>query len=528
MTTAYPAPHVTAFEGIRRIASGSPSLVAAKVRDVLSKGEAAPVLVFDDLTGIQIDLDLRQLPGKAPAMPAQELMKPRSAGRPRLGVVAREVTLLPRHWDWLAQQRGGGSAALRRLIDQARRQGVSEEAMRAAREAVYRFMTAMAGNAPGYEEALRALFAGNAGRFSSLTSEWPVDVREHIWRLAPAAFGFASFPLDGVIPFAKREVVLHATSTAFGAAEIESAERITKGESGAGIFKITVNGVGYLLRIEGPRDGLRDPVRQYTCMRIAAEAGVAPRVIYANADHGVAITGYIRSKPVQTKRAREESLRAVITAVKRLHAAPLFPALVDYLEGVGMLIRRCQATGILPEKILTKYLKFYEELAAVYPRRNAELVSSHNDLNPGNVLFGSEQAWLVDWEAAFAADQYVDLAALANFFAESESDKDVILQSYFGAATSDVHRARLFLMQQVNRIFYAVVTLNFVAAARPGTKLKANDFKKAKLSDLREGGGQVFTLETKILRACALLNDVAQDCQSSKFRKAIALMKISI
>src|SRR5579863_7963393 len=109
MTTAYPAPHVTAFEGIRRIASGSPSLVAAKVRDVLSKGEAAPVLVFDDLTGIQIDLDLRQLPGKAPAMPAQELMKPRSAGRPRLGVVAREVTLLPRHWDWLAQQRGGGS-----------------------------------------------------------------------------------------------------------------------------------------------------------------------------------------------------------------------------------------------------------------------------------------------------------------------------------------------------------------------------------------------------------------------------------
>ena len=525
--TAFPPSQVTAFAGIRRIASGSPSLVAAKVREVLSKGEAAPVLVFDDLTGMQIDLDLRQLPDNAPAMPAQERMEPRTAGRPRLGVVAREVTLLPRHWDWLGQQRGGGSAALRRLIDQARRQSVGEEAMRAAREAVYRFMTAMAGNAPRYEEALRALFAGDAGRFSSLISEWPTDVREHIWSLAPAAFGFASSPLDGVIPFAKREAVLQATATAFGAAEIESAERITKGASGAGIFKITVDRVEYLLRIEGPPDGLRDPARQYACMRLAAEAGVAPRVIYANAGHGVAIIGYIRSRPVQTKRAREESLRAVVSAVKRLHAAPLFPALVEYLEGVAMLIRRCQATRILPKKILAKYLKMYEELAAVYPRRNTELVSSHNDLNPGNVLFGNEQVWLVDWEAAFAADQYVDLAALTNFFAESEGDKEVILQSYFGVATSDGHRARLFLMQQLNRIFYAMVILNFVAAARPETKLTASDIKESKFSEVRGELGQVSTLEIKILLACALLNDVAQDCQSSKFREAVALMKIS-
>ena len=331
----------------------------------------------------------------------------------------------------------------------------------------------------------------------------------------------------GSFPWAKLEAVLHATSTAFGAAEIESAERITNGASGAGIFKIMVNRVQYLLRIEGPPDGLRDPARQYTCMRIAAEAGVAPRVIYANADHGVAITGYIQSKPVQAKRPREETLRAVVSVVKRLHATPLFPGLVEYVEGVGMLIRRCQATSILPEKTFAKYLKFYEELAAVYPRRDTELVSSHNDLNPGNVLFGSEQVWLVDWESAFAADRYVDLAVLANFFAESESDKEVILRSYFGAATSDVHRARLWVMQQVNRIFYAMVILNFVAAARPETKLTASDIKEASFSVVRGQLGQISKLETKLLLACALLKDVAQDCQNSKFREAAALVKIS-
>ncbi len=526
MTTDNPPSQVTAFAGTRRIASGSPTLVAARMREILRRDEAAPILVFDDWTGRQIDLDLRQIPDRPPAT-AQETMKPRTAGRPKLGVVAREVTLLPRHWDWLDRQKGGGSAALRKLIDQARPQSVGEEAMSAAREAVYRFMTAMAGDAPGYEEALRALFAGDADRFSSFTSEWAADVREHVWRLAPAAFGFASSPLDGVIPFTKREAVLQATSASFGTAEIESAERITKGASGAGIFKITVDGAEFLLRIEGPPDGFRDPARQYTCMRIAAEAGVAPRVIYANAVHCVAITDYIRSKPAQPKRAREESLRAVVAAVKRLHAAPLFPPLVDYMEGVGILMRRCQATGILPKEIFAKYLKIYQELTAVYPRRDVHLVSSHNDLNPGNVLFGNGQAWIVDWEAAFAADQYVDLAALTNFFAESESDKEIILQSYFGADPSDSHRARLFLMQQVNRIFYAMVILNFVAAARPEAKLTASHIKEAKFSEVRGELGQVSTVEIKILLACALLNEVAQDRQTSKFRQAVALMKIS-
>jgi thiamine kinase-like enzyme len=527
MATAYAPPEVTAFEGIRRIASGSPNLVAAKVREVLGRGETAPVLVFDDLTGEQIDLDLRQSTEKSPAMPTKELSGPRSAGRPRLGVVAREVTLLPRHWDWLNQQRGGGSAALRKLIDQARRQSVGDEAMRSAREALYRFMTAMAGDAPGYEEALRALFAGNAPGFSSFTSEWAADVREHIWKRVPAAFGFAPSPLDGVIPFAKREAVLHATGVTFGAAEIESVEQTANGASGAGIFKITVNQFEYLLRIEGPPDGLRDPARQYICMRIAAEAGVAPRVLYTNADHGVAIIDYIQSKSVQTKRAKEESLRALVMTVRRLHAAPLFPALVEYLDGVGMLIRRCQATHILPKAISGKYLKVYEEIVAVYRNGNSIQVSSHNDLNPGNVLFGREQVWLVDWEAAFAADPFVDLAALANFFAGSDSEREIILQNYFGAATSDVHRARLFLMQQVNRIFYAMVTLNFVAAARPETKLTASEFKEAEFSEVRDQPGQASPIETKLLLACALLKDVTRDCQGPRFRRALALVKTS-
>jgi hypothetical protein len=113
---------------------------------------------------------------------------PRGPGRPKLGVVAREVTLLPRHWQWLAQQPGGASVALRKLVDEARRGGEHKDRIREAREATYRFMSAMSGNRPHFEDAIRALFADQAARFEQLIAEWPTDVREHTARLAERAF----------------------------------------------------------------------------------------------------------------------------------------------------------------------------------------------------------------------------------------------------------------------------------------------------------------------------------------------------
>jgi hypothetical protein len=103
-------------------------------------------------------------------------------------VVAREVTLLPRHWDWLSQQKGGASVAIRRLVDDARRTSEDRDRVRHAQEAAYRFMSAMAGNRPHYEDAIRALFAHDPSRFGELIAEWPADVRDHVSRLAERAF----------------------------------------------------------------------------------------------------------------------------------------------------------------------------------------------------------------------------------------------------------------------------------------------------------------------------------------------------
>ncbi len=191
------APYI-AFEGDRNIASGELRDVARAAKEALDRRKDASVLVFDSRSG-PIDLDFRgsvedvlaRLP-KVPDAPGEASetapASPRGPGRPKLGVIAREVTLLPRHWEWLAQQNGGASVALRRLVEEARRANRGKDRIRQAQEAAYRFIAAMGENKPHYEEVARALFAGDAGRFATWTQSWPADVRDHARRLAAAAW----------------------------------------------------------------------------------------------------------------------------------------------------------------------------------------------------------------------------------------------------------------------------------------------------------------------------------------------------
>lgn len=193
----------TAFDGSRRIASGELAHVAVKTKEVLVRGSQASVLIFDDVSGEQIEVDfrgtseavLKRLAAKTNSdmeqagVPADSNgATPRGPGRPKLGVVAREVTLLPRHWAWLNSQPGGASVALRKLVEEARHVNANKDRIRHGQEAAYRFMSAVAGNLAGFEEATRALFAGNRDRFDELVEPWPVDVRDYTRTLAATAF----------------------------------------------------------------------------------------------------------------------------------------------------------------------------------------------------------------------------------------------------------------------------------------------------------------------------------------------------
>jgi uncharacterized protein len=180
----------TAFAGPKLLASGPLAEVAVAVK-IATGVMADPVIIFDNATGKSLDVDLRgshreivaRLQPVTTAEP-EAPTEPRGRGRPKLGVVAREVTLLPRHWDWLAAQPGGASVALRKLVEEARRANGDRDRARKARDAAYHFMSTMAGNLPDFEEASRALFAADRRKFGELIAGWPVDIRDHVVRLA--------------------------------------------------------------------------------------------------------------------------------------------------------------------------------------------------------------------------------------------------------------------------------------------------------------------------------------------------------
>lgn len=180
------------FDKQQKIARGSLPDVARAAKHQLDADSHSALLVFDahDSRRIEIDLHgtLEQVLARVRKHEARTKPTAAGPGRPKLGVVAREVTLLPRHWNWLGRQPGGASAAIRRLVEQALRGNDGRARAHQAMESVERFMLSMAGDLPGYEEASRAFYRSDKQRFAAITNAWPKDIRDHAQELARAAW----------------------------------------------------------------------------------------------------------------------------------------------------------------------------------------------------------------------------------------------------------------------------------------------------------------------------------------------------
>ena len=178
--------HCIAFAGTTLLAQGPLLDVVRAVKRALDSGVEQSIAVLDLASSRPVEINF--IGTEEEVLQRIPRAQPRAAGRPKLGVVAREVTLLPRHWEWLSAQPGGASVALRKLVELASRDARQADAMREARDAAYRFMHELAGDAPGFEEASRALFAGDAARLEQIVADWPADARAHLLALARPAF----------------------------------------------------------------------------------------------------------------------------------------------------------------------------------------------------------------------------------------------------------------------------------------------------------------------------------------------------
>ena len=266
-----------------------------------------------------------------------------------------------------------------------------------------------------------------------------------------------------MIPEEKSAGVARALLETFGVTEFEDICRMTKGLSSDLVFRLVVNGSPFLMRIMTRIDERNNPARIYACMKAAAEAGLAPRVLYSNAEDGIAIIDFIEAMSFPATQA----LVLLPRTLRRLHTLPPFPTTFNYVTAHKGFIWRFRGAGLLPHDEVEEAFRRYEQICAAYPRVDADMVSCHLDLKPENIVLDGDRPWLIDWMAASINDRFFDLAIIANFVVTNDADERTYLAEYFGQPPDEYQRARFFLMRQVLHMFYATVFLLLGSAGKP-------------------------------------------------------------
>lgn len=297
------------------------------------------------------------------------------------------------------------------------------------------------------------------------------------------------------------------------------------GLSGAGVYKIMVNGLAYVLKLDQPND-----LDIYATTKIAAAAGLAPELYYADHKEGISISAFIDAKPIRGSFANPAELAQRLgLLIRDMHGMPLFERTNDMRAMADGFIAPLKTLQALTGLAIDEAFGYYEKIRAVYPWQDPDKVSSHNDLNPNNILFDGKHIRVIDWDAAFANDRYVDLAIAAISFANAPDLANTLLEAYFGTAFNDYHRARFFLMLQICRIIYASlmfqlagVAIKEIIAEHPA----ALNFTMADIGRLAQTGQfDISTGAGQFYYGVALFNEALHAMRSDRLAEAMRQMQ---
>lgn len=333
-----------------------------------------------------------------------------------------------------------------------------------------------------------------------------------------------------MIPEEKREAVSRAFGEAFGVTWFEDIQRLTLGRSpGVHVFRVVVQGRPLLLRIIMRTD---DATRHFNSMRTAAGAGLAPHVWYASIPDRISITDFVSAVPFP----RGTAVRRMAATLRSLHALPPFARvpnpintscmfLINQGPALDTFLEKFRAANVLARSESEELFTRYEQLSAVYPRHEPEMVSSHNDLfKPDNILFDGSRVWLVDWEAAFLNDRYADLAVVSHLVVTNAGEQEIYLQEYFGQTPDAYQFSRFFLMQQLTHIFYAMAFLWAGSMGGPATQVESTmewgEFNRR----FWEGEIKLEDSRKKTLYGRAHLERLLQNVRQPRFNEAMRIV----
>ena len=279
------------------------------------------------------------------------------------------------------------------------------------------------------------------------------------------------------IPVDRREAATCVLAEVFGTKPVSALEAISGGASGARIYRVEVADRAYLLRLEASHGGpLHNVPRAYAGMSQAASAGVAPRLYHADASLGVAVMDFLIERPiVQFPGGPQNLLASLGDLIARVHEIqpPFAPPRVDYPMLVEYMLGALNSSGVFSDGLLARHLEGLSRIRAAY-RPDETPGSSHNDPNPRNIIFDGERLWLIDWELAFRNDPMIDIAIVANDFAQTQAFADVLLGHCVRREPDARLRARLVLARQLVRAFYASI---MIGAARFAGRPTSDDLE---------------------------------------------------
>ncbi|QNK61044.1 phosphotransferase [Pedobacter sp. PAMC26386] len=329
--------------------------------------------------------------------------------------------------------------------------------------------------------------------------------------------------LATLIPSSRLAEVQKAVIQTFNQTDVDSIVLLAGGYSASSVYKITIKNKSYVLKSDDTAVQINPGV---ACMEIAAKAGIAPHLYYLNIANGLSITDYVESKPLRAAFASPDVLIIELAkTIRTIHSIPLFPKKVNLSDTVEMLIEEVKKYPVFTKDTFKEVFKYYELIREYYPWDDSDQVSSHNDLNPNNIVYDGEKIWIIDWDAAFQNDRYVDLAIIANFFVSAEEQENLFLEAYFSGTLDTYKRARFFIMRQICLLVYAILMFRLAYMSNPNDAAEDPEMQTASLREIEKqfGAGKLSlsSYRGQLLYGQAFLNEMLKNMQSARFTISI-------
>lgn len=338
-----------------------------------------------------------------------------------------------------------------------------------------------------------------------------------------------SLSMQSLIPASRLSAVEKALLHSFNTSVISDITLLKGGLSASSVYKIIIDGQSYVLKLDATGEPLNKTKGHPSSMEIAAKAGIAPPLYYLNTEDALTITGFIDPKPLRAVFTTPEILVGnLANTIRSIHALPPFSKGNNLLDTVDTLISQIKESPLFTEIIFEDILAYYDLIRTHYPWQDTDTVPSHNDLNPNNIICDGEKIWIVDWDAAYQNDRYVDLAIAANFFVTNEINENKFLEAYFGNVLNEYIRARFFIMQQICRIVYAILMFKLANTAISTPAIDDHEMRSASLQTIGEqlGSGKLSLSSGKgqLLYGKALLNEALKNVRSPRFGTSLGLL----